>query len=205
VLVAGSLPPIFGSYEPEKFDSSRVQEYLAVLVTALEPYVDVWLAETLSLISEAVAARDATKSTGKPFWAAFCPDDGGNADLSVIRLRSGETIEQVAEWSAANRIDALLFNCARPAYVEGAVEIAKQKIERSTEKTHIVLGFYANAFIAKSNEDAANETISAVDEALDPRVFGQNAGEWFSDGVSIIGGCCGIGREHIRELKAALP
>ncbi|KAF3006767.1 hypothetical protein E8E13_010089 [Curvularia kusanoi] len=37
ILVAGSLPPIFGSYEPQKFDESRVQEYLAVLVVALAP------------------------------------------------------------------------------------------------------------------------------------------------------------------------
>ncbi|KAH8177872.1 homocysteine s-methyltransferase domain-containing protein [Sarocladium implicatum] len=205
VLVAGGLPPIFGSYEPEKFDGSRVQEYLAVLVTALAPYVDVWLAETLSLISEAIAARDATKSTGKPFWAAFCPDDGGNASAGAVCLRSDETIEQVTEWSIANHIDALLFNCARPAYVDEAVKIAKQTIERSTEETHVVLGVYANAFAPKTNEDAANESISPVDQALNPHAFGQLARTWFSDGASIIGGCCGVGHEHIRELKAVLP
>lgn len=205
ILVAGSLPPMFGSYEPQKFDDRRVQEYLAVLVNALAPYVDVWLAETLSLIAEAVAARDATQATGKPFWAAFCPDDGGDASASAVRLRSGETVEQVTEWAIASHIDALLFNCARPAYVEGAVKIAKETIERSPDQSQCVLGVYANAFAPKSNESAANESISAVDEALDPKAYGQHVGKWVSDGVSIVGGCCGVGHEHIRHLKAVLP
>lgn len=57
VLVAGSLPPIFGSYEPQNFDATRVQDYLKVLVDNLAPSVDVWLGETLSLIAEGEAVR----------------------------------------------------------------------------------------------------------------------------------------------------
>ena len=29
--------------------------------------------------------------------------------------------------------------------------------------------------------------------------------EWVSMGVQVVGGCCGIGPEHIRTLKQALP
>jgi homocysteine S-methyltransferase len=163
------------------------------------------LAETLSLIAEAVAARDATKSTGKPFWAAFCPDDGRDASASTVHLRSCETVEQVTEWANASHIDVLLFNCARPAYVEGAIKIAKETIERSAEQSQYLLGVYANAFAPKSNESAANESISAVDEALDPEAYGQHARKWVLDGVSIVGGCCGVGNQHIRQLKAVLP
>ncbi|MGO7565421.1 homocysteine S-methyltransferase, partial [Rhizobium johnstonii] len=43
VLVAGSLPPIFGSYEPQNFQPSRLQDYLEVLVENLSPFVDIWL------------------------------------------------------------------------------------------------------------------------------------------------------------------
>ena len=65
ILVAGSLPPIFGSYEPDRFDAERVRRYLDVLVRGLTPYVDVWLGETLSLVAEAEAVQDATSGTGK--------------------------------------------------------------------------------------------------------------------------------------------
>lgn len=71
VLVAGSLPPIFGSYEPQNFQPSRVQDYLEVLVENLSPFVDIWLGETLSLIAEAEAVRKAVATSGKPFWISF--------------------------------------------------------------------------------------------------------------------------------------
>ena len=75
VTVAGSLPPIFGSYEPQNFDASRVQDYLGVLVENLDPFVDVWLGETLSLIAEGEAVRQAVAKSGKAFWISFSLDD----------------------------------------------------------------------------------------------------------------------------------
>ena len=75
VTVAGSLPPIFGSYEPQNFDPSRVQDYLKVLVENLAPHVDVWLGETLSLIAEGEAVREAVTETGIPFCVSFTLND----------------------------------------------------------------------------------------------------------------------------------
>lgn len=71
VRVAGSLPPIFGSYEPHLFEPARVQDYLSVLVEELDSSVDVFLGETLSLIAEAGAVEQAVAGTGKPFWISF--------------------------------------------------------------------------------------------------------------------------------------
>src|SRR5688572_12459013 len=55
VRVAGSLPPLFGSYRPDLFDAARATELLAPLVKGLAPHVDLWLAETQSSIVEARA------------------------------------------------------------------------------------------------------------------------------------------------------
>ena len=55
VRVAGSLPPLFGSYRPDLFEASRVTELLGPLVKGLAPHVDLWLAETQSSIVEARA------------------------------------------------------------------------------------------------------------------------------------------------------
>lgn len=46
VLVAGSLPPICGSYRAEWFNPDFARPILSTLVGALHPYVDLWLAET---------------------------------------------------------------------------------------------------------------------------------------------------------------
>ncbi|MEJ2134658.1 MAG: homocysteine S-methyltransferase family protein, partial [Desulfofustis sp.] len=57
--VAGSLPPLFGSYRPDLFIPERAPEILNILVEALEPYVDFWLAETTSSVDEAQAVAEA--------------------------------------------------------------------------------------------------------------------------------------------------
>ena len=48
VRVAGSLPPVCGSYRPDLVDLDRARPILNVLIGALAPNVDHWLAETLS-------------------------------------------------------------------------------------------------------------------------------------------------------------
>ncbi|HWI21335.1 MAG TPA: homocysteine S-methyltransferase family protein, partial [Baekduia sp.] len=40
---------------------------------------------------------------------------------------------------------------------------------------------------------------------IDPADFAASAREWVHRGVQIIGGCCGIGPEHIKALKEELP
>lgn len=93
VLVAGSLPPIFGSYEPQNFDPSTVDAYLDVLVANLAPFVDVWLGETLSLIAEGEAVQKAVAATGKPFWISFTLADEAGQDIGGSpKLRSGELV-----------------------------------------------------------------------------------------------------------------
>ena len=55
VRVAGSLPPVCGSYRPDLFDPAVAAPLLAVLIKGMAPHVDLWLAETLSALDEARA------------------------------------------------------------------------------------------------------------------------------------------------------
>ena len=200
IRVAGCLPPIFGSYEPDKFDPKTADRYLKVLVRALDPYVDLWLAETLSLVSEAQAAHDATTWTKKPFWVAFTPDDSLQASVSAPRLRSGERIEEAGQWALSTGVEALLFNCARPEYMFGAIKAAKQTFSSGISTEVPLIGVYANAFEPRSDDYAANEGICPTDKDLNTKFYSDFASEWAVAGVDIVGGCCGIGHEHIREL-----
>lgn len=59
VQVAGSLPPVFGSYRPDLFDAAKAAPLLDTLVEGLTPYVDIWLGETLSSTAEAKAIHAA--------------------------------------------------------------------------------------------------------------------------------------------------
>ena len=42
-------------------------------------------------------------------------------------------------------------------------------------------------------------------DLISPEAFAANARGWVAAGTQVIGGCCGIGPEHIRRLKDALP
>jgi len=202
-LVAGSLPPIFGSYEPQLFDADRVQDYLKVLVDNLAPHVDVWLGETLSLIAEGDAVREAVKATGKPFWVSFTLDDTAEAiATSAIRLRSGESVTEVAEWAAGSGAEALLFNCAKPEVMGAAVEAARAVfLARGVD---IEIGVYANAFDNLDDDNAANETLHGMRDDLNSDRYSSFAADWVEKGASLVGGCCGIGAEHICRVANRL-
>lgn len=204
VLVAGSLPPIFGSYEPERFDASRVQDYLGVLVDGLSPYVDVWLGETLSLIAEGQAVRTAVAATGKPFWISFTLADGAEAVAGgEPRLRSGETVADAATWAAGSGAKALLFNCSRPEIMAKAVQVARQTFR--DRNVDLEIGVYANAFETEQGEGgAANETLDGTREDLTAAVYSRFACDWAEAGATMIGGCCGIGAQHIHNIAQAL-
>lgn len=202
VLVCGSLPPVFGSYEPENFDPSRVQDYLSVLVKNLSPNIDVWLGETLSVIAEADAVRMAVEATGKPLWISFTLDDGPDALASEPALRSGETVAAAAAWAAKSGIEALLFNCSKPEVMQTAISTAAAIFRQSN--ANIEIGVYANAFEDETAEEKANEGLSDMRAELNADGYLRFAREWVAAGATLVGGCCGIGVEQIQKLTSDL-
>ena len=203
VVVAGSLPPIFGSYEPESFDPSTVQDYLKVLVENLSPYVDVWLGETLSLIAEGESVRKAIKAQPKPFWISFTlADDAAQVAGGEPKLRSGETVRAAAEWAAGSGAQALLFNCAKPEVMKKAVETAAAVF--AEKGVSLEIGVYANAFESDTDDKAANEGLHDTRGDLTGDVYSRFACDWAEAGATMIGGCCGIGAEHIHRVAGAL-
>ncbi|EJC83140.1 homocysteine/selenocysteine methylase (S-methylmethionine-dependent) [Rhizobium leguminosarum bv. trifolii WSM2297] len=203
VLVAGSLPPIFGSYEPQNFQPSRVQDYLKVLVENLDPFVNVWLGETLSLIAEGEAVRKAVAATGKPFWISFTlADDGADIESGEPKLRSGESVEEAASWAVSSGAAAFLFNCSKPEVMQAAVETAARVFRKSDAQ--IEIGVYANAFEGETGDAPANEGLHGTRDDLNDDTYSRFACSWADAGATIIGGCCGIGAAHIHRLRETL-
>ncbi|WP_375165009.1 homocysteine S-methyltransferase family protein [Rhizobium hidalgonense] len=203
VLVAGSLPPIFGSYEPQNFQPWRVQDYLKVLVENLGPFVDVWLGETLSLIAEGEAVRKAVAVSGKPFWISFTlADDAAAIGGGEPRLRSGESVEAAAAWAVSSGATAFLFNCSKPEVMQAAVETAARVFRKADAR--IEIGVYANAFEGETGEAAANEGLHDTRDDLNDDTYSRYACSWADAGATIIGGCCGIGAAHIHRLRQTL-
>lgn len=198
VLVAGCLPPLFGSYRPDEFDPDLAFDILRPLIEAQAPHVDLWLAETISSIQEfeAVVEGLAEHVDGGgdelELWAAFTVRD----DLDAApALRSGETIAQMVN-AAASRCSALLLNCSSPEATDRAmVELAAEL----GPETAVPFGAYANS-MAGVEDGPANEVIHEIRADITPAAYTQAVAGWIDLGATIVGGCCGIDPHHIAAL-----
>ncbi|MCO8168205.1 homocysteine S-methyltransferase family protein [Pseudomonas sp. 21LCFQ02] len=199
-LVAGSLPPLFGSYRPDLFDASRADEILQPLVRGLAAHVDLWLAETQSAIVEARTIRAGLPADGKPFWLSFTLQDEDTDDTP--RLRSGEPVADAARAAAELGAATLLFNCSQPEVIGAAIDTARAVFAELN--VQIGVGAYANAFPPQPKDATANDGLDELREDLDPQGYQQWAADWVKRGATHIGGCCGIGPEHIAVLAESL-
>ena len=200
VLVAGSLPPVLGSYRPDLFEPVAAKKLLQVLVDNLTGNVDVWLAETQSSVAEVEAVRDVLGDDPRPLWLSFTLQDNLDPQGNAL-LRSGESVELAV--SAALRISAgaVLFNCSRPEVMATAVKTARDAL--TAQGSALDIGVYANAFEPSDNTRGANEGLSKMRQDTDPAGYLDFAKDWVAQGATMVGGCCGIGPEHIAALKQA--
>jgi S-methylmethionine-dependent homocysteine/selenocysteine methylase len=200
VQVAGSLPPLFESYRPETFDAVRAPQLLEVLVKGLAPHVDFWLAETQSSTAEAAAAITAVRNTGLPVWVSYTLRDEAGRQ-GPAELRSGESVADAVAFSLERGAQAVLFNCSQPEVMDAAVVAARGAVARSGNPAARI-GVYANAFEPEPQTDEPYAGISTMRADMTPEHYLEWAERWVHSGASIIGGCCGIGPEHIAALEA---
>lgn len=200
VLVAGCLPPLFGSYRYDLFDESTAPALAEPFIRGLQNHADIWLAETVSSTAEAVFWRSRLPQDGKPFWLSFTLDDTDGCP-ALPRLRSGESVAEAAACAAALGAAAMLFNCSQPEVMAAAVAEARRVFGELGNACRI--GVYANAFEPVAAEmNAANEGLDEIRRDTTPLRYAEWARAWQAAGASMIGGCCGIGPEHIAALAA---
>lgn len=200
VAVAGSLPPTCGSYRPDQFSKAEGRRILAPLVNGLRPFVDHWQAETLSALEEAELVREIVGDDGKPLWLSFTLQDDELAPDGA-RLRSGESVADAARLAIKLGAAALLFNCSQPEVMAAAIETAAQVLR--TEDAALRIGVYANAFPPQPKDAKANSGLDEIRADLTPPNYLNWVKIWREKGASIIGGCCGIGPEHIAAIAQA--
>lgn len=191
VRVIGSLPPLSESYRPDLVgETESMLETYERLAGLLSKHVDIILCETMSSGREALAAAQAALKFGKPVWVSWTLRD----DLSK-RLRSGETIREAFNIVADLDISAYLFNCCVPETIEQALP----QLSRLTSKP---IGAMPNCFAPVPTDWSLGGAHGFVPirEDLRPIDFAGYARGWVDRGATIIGGCCGIGPEHLKTM-----
>lgn len=194
VAIAGCLPPLNGTYRPDRV--RQFEENLAEyrrLVALQAPHVDLFRCETLSTAEEGRAAAIAAAETGLPVWVSWTLDDSGGS-----ALRSGETIAQAHAALAGIKVDAVLANCTAPEAIGNAMP--------ELVATGLPTGGYANGFMPIPRSFMPGKTLEqvAVRQDLDPAAYARIAMAWVARGATIVGGCCETGPAHIATLGAEL-
>jgi S-methylmethionine-dependent homocysteine/selenocysteine methylase len=208
VLVAGCLPPVFESYRPELFDAHEAPAIIDVLVAGLAAHVDFWLIETQSsTVESGVAMAAALRRSSLPIWISYTLRDEAGRQ-GPAQLRSGESVEQAVALDLTRGAQAICFNCSQPEVMNAAVLAAAATIAaaengavRSGGST-VRIGVYANAFTPEPVTPEPYAGISEIRQDVSPERYVQWALEWVRSGATIVGGCCGIGPEHIAALRA---
>ena len=189
--IAASLPPLEASYANEfalSFDETAAQ--FAELMDLLDPYVDIYLGETLSTSFEARAFMQAAAGRGKTVWLALTLADHGAMDL-----RGGESLAEVIGGLGDSMPDALLINCCTPDSIRCALPIL--------QASGLPFGAYANGFveIPESWEELGGVVQLSSRADLPPEKYAGEVARWIEAGAAIVGGCCEIGPAHIKRLR----
>jgi len=193
VRVAGCLPPLNGTYRPDRVrDHATNAEEYARLAELQAPHVDFFLCETMSTAQEAHAAAAAAAAFGKPVWVAFTLQDRSPL------LRSGEALAAAATGLAGLPVQAVLANCCPPESITQALP--------ALLGTGLPTGGYANGFVEIPRTFLPGDTRGQLSsrEDLDPAAYARAVLGWVEAGARIVGGCCEVGPGHIAWLCDAL-
>ena len=157
------------------------RERLDVLVAAAP---DLLAIETVPDLDEARAIVEALQDYDVPAWLSFsCADDATTC--------AGQPIEAAAALvAAAPTVEAIGVNCTKPEHVGGLVA----RIRTAQPDLPIVL--YPNA--GRVWDGVASVWLGDGSDVLPDAAVAS----WFDAGVSLVGGCCGLGPHAIESVAA---
>ena len=193
--IAASLGPLGASYRPDiTIPLDEAAEAYRINMERLAPSADFFLIETVSSLHAARGALMGCATSEKPVWLAITVDDDDGT-----KLRSGESVSDLAQLVSEFAPAALLVNCSRPEAIAAALDLIAPM--------GLPFGAYANGFTRISEGFLkAAPTVDALEQRKDlgPKEYAAFVMHWITQGATIVGGCCEVGPEHITELATQL-
>jgi S-methylmethionine-dependent homocysteine/selenocysteine methylase len=188
VAIAGSIAPTTFCSDASKCYpplSEALSWYVEQAELLAESGADLIIIEMIEDIEQGSLAVQAACGTGLPVWLGF----------SCKRNESGDIMLWEKGHTLAEGIKAI-------AQIGGsAAFIMHTEVADTTEAFAILstcwqgpLGVYAHSGRFVMPRWQFNDIIS-------PQEYAEEIGNWINMGARIIGGCCGIGPAHIKELK----
>ena len=191
VSLAGSISTFTArydySYEP---NAERAQaNYREQADVLAETGVDVIALEMMRDIEQTTYALEAAVTTGLPVWVGFSCK---TTDEGTVVLWDGQhTLADALEQTPLSGISLISIMHTLTEYTPPALQE--------------VTGHWSGPVGAYPHSGEFVMPNWQFTNMLTPDEFATQAQGWLEIGVQLIGGCCGIGPEHIRLLKERLP
>ena len=190
VYVAGSMSIYFRPDEEPSagYMKASYREQAHLLADA---GADLLAMEMMTEVDQAADAIEAAVSTGLPVWVGFsCKMREDDAQVVLLRSK-GETFAQALETLLPLGSDL--------------VSVMHSRIEDTAPALRVVQDRWNGPIGAYPESGKFVMPNWQFDQVVSPEALLDQARQWVQMGVQLIGGCCGIGPEHIRVLKDGLP
>ncbi len=185
------LEPL-GNLKPEELKDAVCEQANALLAGG----VDGFIIETMTALDEIAIAIEAVKTVSGDLsvFASMAFDRRGNDFKTMM----GVDVETAVSKMVSLCVDAVGFNCGT-ATLDEYVELAGKYVSAARALSQDTLVF------AEPNAGKPELVDGKAVYMVSPEDFASAAEKIQSAGVTIIGGCCGTGPEHIeavvKELK----
>ena len=154
-----------------------------------EAGADVLFLEMMIEIDRMLAVLDGAVASGLPIWLGFtCGDEHGDGatEDGVVRLRGGEPLSEAIAALQGMRIDVVNIMHTDVAVIGACLDALAECWDGP-------IGAYAHSGAYVNGEWVLGSELS-------PDEYLQYVEAWRAKGLHIVGGCCGIGPEHIELL-----
>lgn len=186
VLVAGGITHQVFTHQDLSYSQLQVNfaDQAAIMAKA---GADLILLEMMTDIEQMLILIDAAQKTGLPVWVGFSCNLN---EIGVPHLLAGPTLVEGIEAIKDKDISLVFIMHTEVEYVQASLEVLQANWKGP-------IGVYAHSGKFVSPNWIFDDTIS-------PEEYAAAAKPWVEGGVQVIGGCCGIGVEHIAVLKGVV-
>ena len=191
VSIAGSISTFYAGLERENAPSSiqARANYLEQAELLAEGGVDLLALEMMQDTEQGAYAVEAAVTTGLPVWIGLsCKLSEYESSLQLTR---GQPLE--------DGLDVLL------SLGGSVVTVMHTLTEHTIRVLHAVMARWSGPVGAYPHSGRFVMPKWHFHDIISPEDYLIEAQKWVDMGVQIVGGCCGIGPDHIRLLRERLP
>ena len=200
ILIAGSVSN-FGHFNDQYTDKQLAPNFRDQAEILIENGVDFIILESLGAkTSTIVTALNAISEFGVPIWVAVsCAEDHDSGQLFLgIEESRIDSHRPLAHQELGEAIDTIMDTAGSALLVmHSTVDTTLPALQLMQSHYDGLRGAYPNAGYWLRPEWAFVDQIS-------PQNYLERAQKWLDTGARIVGGCCGIGPDHIAALSKGL-